>query len=58
MTISNQFCSQIICLSATANKLSNIQTQAEEYARLIMEELDPDDTGHILVNDVSLPCNL
>ncbi|XLR19489.1 hypothetical protein S83_047401, partial [Arachis hypogaea] len=31
---------EIICLSATTNKLSNIQQQAEEYAALIMEELD------------------
>jgi hypothetical protein len=44
-----QLCFQIICLSATTNKLSNIQKQAEEYAALIMEELDPDDTGFIMV---------
>jgi len=43
------FIFQIICLSATTNKLSNIQKQAEEYAALIMEELDPDDTGFIMV---------
>jgi len=43
------FTFQIICLSATTNKLSNIQKQAEEYAALIMEELDPDDTGFIMV---------
>ncbi|CAL5214679.1 unnamed protein product [Lathyrus oleraceus] len=42
----------IICLSATANKLSNIQKQAEEYAALIMEELDPDDTGYILIGNL------
>ncbi|GAU25447.1 hypothetical protein TSUD_71010 [Trifolium subterraneum] len=42
----------IICLSATANKLSNIQIQAEEYAALIMEELDPDDTGYILIGNL------
>jgi respiratory burst oxidase len=40
---------QIITLSASANKLSNIQKQAEEYAALIMEELDPENHGHIMV---------
>ncbi|KAG5014394.1 hypothetical protein JHK82_020082 [Glycine max] len=43
---------EIICLSATANKLSNIQKQAEEYAALIMEELDPDDTGYIMIDNL------
>lgn len=42
---------QIISLSASANKLSNIQKQAEEYAALIMEELDPDHLGYIMVNN-------
>lgn len=42
---------QIISLSASANKLSNIQKQAEEYAALIMEELDPDHLGCIMVNN-------
>lgn len=41
---------QIITLSAGANKLSKIQEQAEEYARLIMEELDPDNLGFIEVH--------
>ena len=41
---------QIITLSASANKLSNIQMQADEYARLIMEELDPNELGYIMVN--------
>ncbi|KAJ8560000.1 hypothetical protein K7X08_004058 [Anisodus acutangulus] len=36
---------EIISLSASANKLSNIQKQAEEYAALIMEELDPRKLG-------------
>ncbi|XP_020223517.1 respiratory burst oxidase homolog protein C [Cajanus cajan] len=45
---------EIICLSATTNKLSNIQKQAEEYAALIMEELDPDDTGFIMVNELEM----
>ncbi|XWS24357.1 hypothetical protein CRYUN_Cryun28dG0094700 [Craigia yunnanensis] len=40
---------EIISLSASANKLSNIQKQAEEYAALIMEELDPDNAGYIMV---------
>ncbi|KAK7284370.1 hypothetical protein RJT34_19115 [Clitoria ternatea] len=38
---------EIIALSASANKLSKIQERAEEYAALIMEELDPDNLGHI-----------
>ncbi|KAB1223851.1 hypothetical protein CJ030_MR2G009204 [Morella rubra] len=43
---------EIICLSASANHLSNIQKQAEEYAALIMEELDPDNFGYIMVNNL------
>ncbi|XLU34299.1 hypothetical protein S245_070365, partial [Arachis hypogaea] len=39
---------EIIWLSATTNKLSNIQQQAKEYAALIMEELDPEETGFIM----------
>lgn len=38
---------EIIALSASANKLSKIQDEAEEYAALIMEELDPDNLGYI-----------
>lgn len=45
---------QIISLSASANKLSNIQKQAQEYAALIMEELDPDNVGYIMVCLTSL----
>ncbi|GAU42660.1 hypothetical protein TSUD_398650 [Trifolium subterraneum] len=45
---------EIISLSAGTNKLSNIQNQAGEYAALIMEELDPDDTGFIMVNDLEM----
>uniref|UniRef100_A0A803PU44 Uncharacterized protein n=1 Tax=Cannabis sativa TaxID=3483 RepID=A0A803PU44_CANSA len=37
----------IIKLSANANKLTNIEEAAEDYAALIMEELDPDDLGVI-----------
>ncbi|KAK1584283.1 hypothetical protein Q3G72_031540 [Acer saccharum] len=38
---------EIIALSASANKLSKIQDRAEEYAALIVEELDPDNLGYI-----------
>ncbi|KAJ1383438.1 Riboflavin synthase-like beta-barrel [Sesbania bispinosa] len=38
---------EIIALSASANKLSKIQERAEEYAALIMEELDPNNLGYI-----------
>ncbi|MBA0820940.1 hypothetical protein Goarm_017827, partial [Gossypium armourianum] len=34
-------------LSASANKLSKLKEQAEEYASLIMEELDPENFGYI-----------
>ncbi|OQU87484.1 hypothetical protein SORBI_3003G287400 [Sorghum bicolor] len=37
----------IIMLSASANKLSRLKEQAEEYAALIMEELDPEGLGYI-----------
>ena len=37
-------------LSASANKLSRLKEQAEEYAALIMEELDPEGLGYIEVN--------
>ncbi|KAH9770381.1 respiratory burst oxidase [Citrus sinensis] len=45
---------QIISLSASANKLSNIQKQAEEYAALIMEELDPDHLGCIMIDNLEM----
>ncbi|XP_059662271.1 respiratory burst oxidase homolog protein A [Cornus florida] len=38
---------EIIMLSAAANKLSRLKEQAEEYAALIMEELDPERLGYI-----------
>lgn len=47
------FCFQIIMLSASANKLSRLKEQAEEYAALIMEELDPEGLGYI---EVSIAC--
>lgn len=36
-------------LSASANKLSKLKEQAEGYASLIMEELDPENLGYIEV---------
>ncbi|MFS7951100.1 putative NAD(P)H oxidase (H(2)O(2)-forming) [Helianthus anomalus] len=45
---------EIISLSASANKLSNIQKQADEYAALIMEELDPDNVGHIMIENLEM----
>ncbi|KAL7167620.1 hypothetical protein ACSBR2_038144 [Camellia fascicularis] len=38
---------EIIMLSACANKLSRLKEQAEEYAALIMEELDPERLGYV-----------
>ncbi|KAF8031336.1 hypothetical protein BT93_D0504 [Corymbia citriodora subsp. variegata] len=38
---------EIIMLSASANRLSRLKEQAEEYAALIMEELDPERLGYI-----------
>ncbi|KAK9278589.1 hypothetical protein L1049_028161 [Liquidambar formosana] len=38
---------QVIMLSASTNKLSVTQEEAEQYADLIMEELDPNDQGYI-----------
>lgn len=43
------FILQLIMLSASANKLSKLKEQAEEYASLIMEELDPENLGYIEV---------
>jgi hypothetical protein len=43
---------QIIMLSASANKLSRLKEQAEEYAALIMEELDPEGLGYIEVSSL------
>lgn len=45
---------EIISLSASANKLSTIQTNAEEYAALIMEELDPDGLGFIELHNLEM----
>ncbi|KAH7423283.1 hypothetical protein KP509_12G047600 [Ceratopteris richardii] len=45
--ISEEEVKEIIALSASANKLAKLKDQAEEYAALIMEELDPDNLGYI-----------
>ncbi|XP_050224916.1 respiratory burst oxidase homolog protein D [Mercurialis annua] len=47
--IAEEEVTEIISLSASANKLSTIQKQAKEYAALIMEELDPDNAGYIMI---------
>jgi hypothetical protein len=44
---------QLIVLSASANKLAKLKEQAEEYAALIMEELDPENLGYIEVRSCS-----
>ncbi|KAG2643641.1 hypothetical protein PVAP13_2KG347800 [Panicum virgatum] len=38
---------ELIVLSASANKLAKLKEQAEEYAALIMEELDPENLAYI-----------
>ncbi|VFQ92509.1 unnamed protein product [Cuscuta campestris] len=38
---------ELIMLSASANKLSTLKERADEYASLIMEELDPENIGYI-----------
>ena len=48
---------QIIGLSASANKLSKLQERSDEYAALIMEELDPDNLGYIEVCVLSITEN-
>lgn len=45
---------EIILLSASANKLSKIQESAEEYAALIMEELDPDNLGYVELHNLEM----
>jgi hypothetical protein len=40
---------KVIALSASANQLLKLRDQAEEYAALIMEELDPHNLGYIEV---------
>lgn len=43
-------------LSASANKLSKLKEQAEGYAALIMEELDPENLGYIEVRKKTNKC--
>ncbi|CAK9197881.1 unnamed protein product [Sphagnum jensenii] len=38
---------EVIMLSASTNKLSKLKEQAQEFAELIMEELDSEGTGYI-----------
>jgi len=45
---------QIIASSASANKLSKLQERAQEYAAMIMEELDPNGLGYIEVYTFSV----
>ncbi|MFS7943590.1 putative NAD(P)H oxidase (H(2)O(2)-forming) [Helianthus anomalus] len=40
---------ELLMLSASANRLSKVKEEAEEYASLIMEELDPENLGYIEV---------
>ena len=52
------FSEQLIVLSASANKLAKLKEQAEEYASLIMEELDPENLGYIEVRTIRVPGRL
>ncbi|KAK9280383.1 hypothetical protein L1049_014072 [Liquidambar formosana] len=45
--LSEEEVKEVIVLSASANKLTNLKQQAASYAALIMEELDPDQLGYI-----------
>nr|TKS13391.1 ferric reductase-like transmembrane component family protein [Populus alba] len=45
--LSEEEVNEIIVLSASANKLTNLKQYAAVYAALIMEELDPDHLGYI-----------
>ncbi|KAI7748341.1 hypothetical protein M8C21_027989 [Ambrosia artemisiifolia] len=38
---------ELLVLSASANRLAKFKEEAEEYASLIMEELDPENLGYI-----------
>ncbi|XP_062091819.1 respiratory burst oxidase homolog protein B-like [Humulus lupulus] len=50
--ITNEEVIEITMLSAGANKLPRIKDRVEEYAALIMEELDTDNLGYIQINDL------
>lgn len=41
---------EVIVLSASANRLSNLKENSSTYAALIMEKLDPDCKGYIEVS--------
>ncbi|KAF6169348.1 hypothetical protein GIB67_016518 [Kingdonia uniflora] len=41
---------ELIMLSASANKISKLKEQAQEYAFLIMKELDPKNIGYFEVS--------
>ncbi|XP_026447126.1 respiratory burst oxidase homolog protein D-like isoform X2 [Papaver somniferum] len=45
---------QIIKYSASANKLSNINGRAQEYATMIMEELDEEKLGYIMIDKLEM----
>ncbi|KAF8115570.1 hypothetical protein N665_0025s0038 [Sinapis alba] len=45
---------EIISLSASANELENIRKQADEYAALIMETLDPYHYGYIMIENLEV----
>ncbi|GFZ17958.1 ferric reductase-like transmembrane component family protein [Actinidia rufa] len=45
--LSEEEVKEVIVMSASANKLSNLKQHAATYAALIMEELDPDHLGYI-----------
>ncbi|KAI3956377.1 hypothetical protein MKW92_032024 [Papaver armeniacum] len=45
---------QIIKYSASANKLSNINIRAQEYATMIMEELDEEKLGYIMIDKLEM----
>lgn len=43
---------EVILLSASANRLSILQEEADEYAALVMEELDRDNLGYIGLSEL------
>ncbi|AES79267.2 putative respiratory burst oxidase homolog protein H isoform X2 [Medicago truncatula] len=45
--LSEEEVKEVIVLSASANRLGNLKQHADNYASLIMEELDPDHNGYI-----------
>ncbi|XP_017218625.1 respiratory burst oxidase homolog protein C [Daucus carota subsp. sativus] len=52
--ISKDEVKEIISVSACANKLSSIQNGADDYATIIMEELDHDNLGYIMIEDMEM----